>query len=111
MINMVGRFFRGLWNGKNSSLAEKRRQEPEGGTKRKGSSKRKEAGIKPKASSEKRRQPSKSKLSSKDGGSERSRKGQQGKTNASSSQPKSVGSLKQVGRKGKGQSNKSKKQS
>ena len=100
-----------LWHGKDSSLAEKRRSEPEGGIERKGSSKRKEAGVKPKASSAKRRQPSKSKLSSKDGGSERPRKGQQGKTNASSSQPKSVGSLKQVGRKGKGQSNKSKKQS
>jgi hypothetical protein len=100
-----------LWHGKDSSLAEKRRSEPEGGIERKGSSKRKEAGVKPKATSKERRQSSKGKLSSKDGGSKRSRKGQQGKTNASSSQPKSVGSLKQVGRKGKGQSDKSKKQS
>ena len=106
---MVGHFFRRLWHGKNSSLAEERGQEPKGGTERKGSSKLQ--GGNTKASSEKRRQSSKGKLSSKDGGSKGARKGREGKTNPSSSQLKSVGSLKQSGRKGKGQSDKSKKQS
>jgi len=105
MFNLLKRW----WNGKDSSLAEERGQEPEGGIERKGSSKLQ--GGNTKSPSKKRRQSSKGKLSSKDGGSEGARKGQQGKTNASSSQPKSVGSLKQIGRKGKGQSNKSKKQS
>ena len=102
------RWLKRLWNA-DSSLAEERGQEPRGGIERKGSSKLQ--GGNTKAPSKKRRQPSKGKLSSKDGGSKRSRKGQQGKTNPSSSQLKSVGSIKQTGRKGKGQSNKPKKQS
>ncbi len=107
MLNWLKR----LWNGKDSSLAEERGSEPEGGTERKGSSKRKGAGVKPKATSKEGRQPSKGKLSSKNGGSKGSRKGRERKTNPSSSQFKSVGSLKQTGRKGKSQSDKSKKQS
>ena len=103
------RWLKRLWNGKDSSLAEERGSEPEGGIERKGSSKLQRGDVK--ATSKKRRQPSKGKLSSKNGGSKRSRKGQQGKTNPSSSQLKSVGSLKQSGRKGKGKGDKPKKQS
>ena len=104
------RLLKRLWNA-NSSVAEERGSEPEWGTERKGSSKRKSAGVKPKAASKNRRQPSKGKLPSKDGGSKGSRKGQQGKANPSSSQLKSVGSIKQSGRKGKGKGDKPKKQS
>ena len=102
------RWIKRLWNA-DSSLAEERGQEPRGGTERKGSSKLQRGDVK--ATSKKRRQPSKGKLSSKDGGSKGARKRREGKTNPSSSQLKSVGSLKQSGRKGKGQSNKPKKQS
>jgi len=105
MLNWLKR----LWHGKNSSLAKERGQESEGRSKRKGSSKLQGGNLK--ASSKKRGQSSKGKLPSKDGGSKGSRKRQQGKTNPSSSQLKSVGSLKQTGRKGKGQSDKPKKQS
>ena len=104
------RWIKRLWNA-DSSLAEERGQEPRGGTERKGASKRKGAGVKPKATSKEGRQPSKSKLPSKNGGSKGSRKRQQGKANPSSSQLKSVGSLKQSGRKGKGKGDKPKKQS
>ena len=65
MINMVGHFFRRLWNGKNSSLAEERGQESEGRSKRKRSSKLQ--GGNTKTSSEKRRQSSKGELSGKNG--------------------------------------------
>ena len=102
------RWLKRLWNA-DSSLAEVGRQEPEGGIERKGSGKLQGGNVK--GSSEKRRQPSKGKLSSKDGGSKGARKRREGKANPSSSQLKSVGSLKQTGRKGKGQSNKPKKQS
>ena len=56
-----------------------------------------------------RGQPKKSKLSSKDGGNARTGKGLKGQTNKTSSQPKSVGSIKQSRRKTKGSSNLTKK--
>ena len=105
------RWLKRLWNA-DSSLAEERGQEPRGGTERGGSQVVQKADRgNTKATSKKGGQPSKGKLPSKDGGSKRSRKGQQGKTNPSSSQLKSVGSIKQTGRKGKGKSHKPKKQS
>lgn len=105
------RWLKRLWNA-DSSLAEVGRQEQEGRSERGGSQVVQQTdGGNVKGSSKKRRQPSKGKLSSKDGGSERPRKRREGKANPSSSQLKSVGSIKQTGRKGKGQSNKSKKQS
>lgn len=108
MLNWLKR----LWHGKNSSLAKERGTESIGGTERGGSQVVQKADRRnTKAASKEGRQPSKSKLSGKDGGSKGSRKRQQGKTNPSSSQLKSVGSIKQTGRKGKGQSDKPKKQS
>ena len=88
-----------LWHGKNSSVAEERGEESQGRSKREGSSKLQ--GGNTKASSKKRRQSSKSKLPSKDGGDARTRKGFEGKTNKTSSQSKSVGSVKQSRRKTK----------
>lgn len=104
------RLIKRLWNA-NSSVAEERGEESIGGTKRGGSQVVQKADRRnTKAASKEGRQPSKGKLSSKDGGSKGSRKGREGKANPSSSQLKSVGSIKQTRRKSKSQSNKPKKQ-
>ena len=84
-------------------------QEPEGGIERQGTSKLQGRDVK--AASEKRGQPKKSQLSSADGGSKGPRAGQQGKADKVASKSKGVGSVKQSGRKSKGASDKSKKQS
>ena len=105
MFNWLKRF----WYGTNSSLAEERRKEPEGGIERKGSSKLQGGNVK--ASSKVGGQSKKSKLSSKDGQRKRPRKGQQGKANTVTSKSKGVGSKQQSGRKSKSKGNKQKKQS
>ena len=92
-----------------TSVDSKGDQEPEVGIERQGSGELQ--GGNSEAASEKRGQPKTSKLSSKDGELKGTRAGRKGKTNASSSQPKSVGSKQQSGRKSKGSSNKPKKQS
>ena len=92
-----------------TSLDSQGGQEPEGRSKRQGSGQLQGRDVK--AASEVGGQPKKGKLPSKDGGSKGTRARQQGETNSSSSKPKSVGSLKQGGRKSKGSSNKSSKQS
>lgn len=94
-----------------SSVAEERGPESRGGSKPQGSGKRKEGGVEPKAASKKRGQSKKGQLSSADGGSKRPRAGQQGKADKVASKSKSVGSVKQSGRKSKGSGNQSKKQS
>ena len=86
-------------DGEDSSLAKEGREESEGRLERKGSSKLQEGYSQ--TSSKVRQQPKKSKLSSKDGGNARTRKGLKGKTNKTSSQSKSLGSVKQSGRKTK----------
>lgn len=94
---------------KDTSVDSQGGKEPEGGIERQGSGELQ--GGNPEAASKERGQPKTRKLSSKDGVSKGTRAGRKGKTNASSSQPKSVGSKQQGGRKSKGASNKSKKQS
>jgi hypothetical protein len=91
----------------NSSVAKEGREESEGRLERKRSSKLQRRNSK--SSSKVRGQPKKSKLSSKNGGNARTGKGLKGKTNKTSSQPKSVGSIKQSRRKTKGSSNLTKK--
>ena len=94
-------------DGENSSLDKEGREESEGRLERKRSSKLQKGNSK--TSSKVRRQPKKSKLPSKDGGNARTGKGLKGQTNKTSSQPKSVGSIKQSRRKTKGSSNLTKK--
>jgi len=91
--------------GEDTSMDSQGRQEPEGGIERQGSGKLQGRDVK--AASEVGGQPKTRKLSGTNGGSQGSRARQQRKTNSSSSQPKSVGSLKQSGRKSKSKSNKS----
>ena len=95
--------------GKDTSVDSKGGQEPEGGTERQGSSELQGRDVK--AASKKRGQSKKGQLSSADGGSKRSRAGQQGKADKVASKLKSVVSVKQSGRKSKGASDKPKKQS
>lgn len=84
-------------------------QEPEGGIERKGSGELQGRDVK--AASKKRGQSEAGELLGKDGGSKRPRAGQQGKADKVASKSKSVGRVKQSGRKGQGAGNKSKKQS
>ena len=100
---------RGRLNGKDTSLAEKSREESKGRTQRKRSSKLQEGNTK--ASSKVRRQPKKGKLSGKNGRNEGPGKGFKGKTDTTPSQSKSLGSVKQSRRKTQGGGNKPKKQS
>ena len=86
-------------DGEDSSLAKEGREESEGRLERKRSSKLQEGNSK--TSSKVRQQPKKSKLPSKDGRDARTRKGLKGKTNKTSSQSKSLGSVKQSRRKTK----------
>jgi len=96
-------------DGEDTRMDSQGGQEPEGGIERQGSGQLQ--GRDTEAASEVGGQPKKGQLSGTDGGSQRTRARQQRKTNSSSSQPKSVGSLKQVGRKSKGARNQSSKQS
>lgn len=91
--------------GENTSMDTQGGQEPSGGIERKGSSELQGRDVK--ATSEVGRQSEKGKLSSADGKHAGARAGRKGKTNTASSKPKSVGSVKQVGRKGKSKSDKS----
>ena len=95
--------------GKDTSVDSQGGQEPEGGIERQGSSKLQGRDVK--AASEVGGQPKKGQLSGKDGGSQGARKRQQGKADKVASKPKSVGSIKQSGRKSKGASDKPSKQS
>ncbi len=90
-------------HGKDTIVAKKGRKESKRRTQRGGSKELHSRDSQ--SSSEVRRQPKKSKLSSKDGGNERSRKGLEGKANKTSSQSKSLGSIKQSRRKTKSGSN------
>ena len=100
---------RGRLNGKDTSLAEKGREESKGRTQRKRSSKLQEGNSK--SSSKVRRQPKKGKFSGKDGGNARTGKGLKGTTNSTPSQLKSMGSIEQSRRKEEGRGNKQTKQS
>ena len=93
--------------GEDSSLAKKGGEESEGRTQRKRSSKLQEGNSK--SSSKVRGQPKKGKFSGKDGRNARTGKGLKGTTNSTSSQPKSVGSVKQSRRKEKSSGNLTKK--
>jgi len=84
-------------------------EEPEGWVKRKGSSELQGRDVK--GSGKKRGQSKKGQLLSEDGGNVGTGEGQQGKADSVASKLKSVGSKQQVGRKGKGKSDKQKKQS
>lgn len=94
-------------DGEDTRMDSEGGQEPEGGIEREGSGQLQGRDVK--AASEVGRQPKKGQLSGTDGGSQGARAGRKGKTNSSSSKPKSVGSLKQGGRKSKGASDKSSK--
>jgi len=90
-----------------TSVAEERGSEPRGRSKSSGSGEREGAGIESKATSEVGGQPKTRKLSGSDGVGKGSRAGQRRKTNTASSKSKSVGSVKQSGRKGKSKSDQS----
>ena len=94
---------------KNTSLDTERGQEPERRVKREGSRKLQEGYVK--GSGKKRGQSKKGQLLSEDGGNVGTGEGQQGKADSVASKSKGVGSKQQVGRKGKGKSDKQKKQS
>ena len=90
-----------------TSVAEERGSESQWRIKREGPSKREGAGIESKATSEIGGQPKTRKLSGTDGSGKGSRAGRKGKADTVASKSKSVGSVKQSGRKGKGKSDKS----
>ena len=96
-------------DGEDTRMDSEGGQEPEGGIEREGSGQLQGRDVK--TASEVGGQPKKGQLSGTDGGSQGTRKRQQGETNPSSSQPKSVGGLKQGRRKSKGARDKPKKQS
>lgn len=91
--------------GENTSMDTQGGQEPSGGIERKGSSELQGRDVK--ATSEVGGQPKTRKLSSADGKHAGSRAGRKGKADTVASKSKSVGSVKQVGRKGKSKSDKS----
>lgn len=90
-----------------TSVAEERGSESQWRIKREGPSKREGAGIESKATGEIGGQPKTRKLSGTDGSGKGARAGQRRKTNAASSKSKSVGGVKQSGRKSKSKSDKS----
>jgi hypothetical protein len=91
--------------GENTSVDTQGGQEPEGGIERKGSSELQGRDVK--GASKVGRQSEKGKLSGTDGKHAGSRAGRKGKADTVASKSKSVGSVKQGGRKGKGKGDKS----